>query len=44
MLLIQKKVSKVEYVMLFNDMQKLINNTWNIMIKIKNHHILSIET
>ena len=33
---------KVEYVMQFIIMQKLITNTWKIMIKIKNRHILNI--
>ena len=30
--------------MLFIDMQKVTINTLKIMIKIKNHHILGIET
>ena len=30
--------------MLFNNMQKLITNTSNFIIKIKNHYILSIAT
>ena len=42
MLLIEKKVS--EYVMLFNGIQKLITNIWKIMIEVKNHHMLGIET
>ena len=42
MLLIEKKVS--EYVMLFNGIQKLITNIWKIIIEIKNHHMLGIET
>ena len=41
-LLMAKKVSEVKYVMLFIDVQKLITNTWKIMIKIKDCHILSI--
>ena len=41
-LLMVEKDIKVKYVMLFNDMQKLIINTWRTMIKIKNGHILSI--
>ena len=37
-LLTVEKGIEAEYVMLFIDMWKLITNTWQIMIKIKNHH------
>ena len=36
------KLLEEEYVTLFIDMQKLIINTWNIMIKIKNRHTFNI--
>ena len=41
-LLMAKKVLEVKYVILFIDIQKLITNTWKIMVKIKDCHILSI--
>ena len=44
LLMVKKKVSEEEYVMLFPDMQKLIKHTSKIQIKIKNHHILRIGT
>ena len=44
MLLLIEKFIRIEYAMLFVYMQNPITNTWKIMIKIKNHHILSIET
>ena len=37
-----KKLPEVEYVTLLIDMQKLIRNTWKIMIKRNNCHILDI--
>ena len=43
MLLIIKKVSEAEYVMLFVHMWNLMTNVWKIMIKIKNLHILIIN-
>ena len=36
------KLLEEEYVTLFIDMEKLITNTWNIMIKIKNHPTFNI--
>ena len=36
-----EKVLEVEYIMLFMDIRKLIINMWKIMIKMKNHRILS---
>ena len=41
-LLVIGKVAKVEHVMLFFDMLKLIINTSQIMIEINNNHILTI--
>ena len=35
-------VLEEEYVTPIIDMQKLVTNTWKIMIEIKNRHILSI--
>ena len=46
MLLMTKKGikgSKVEYVMLFIDMQKLITSIWKIMIRLKNLYILNMR-
>ena len=42
MMFMVEKVLEEEYVTLFIDMQKPITNTWKIMIKIKNRHILKI--
>ena len=42
LLLMVEKVLEEECVTLFTDMQKLITNTWKIMMKIKNRHILNI--
>ena len=42
MMFMVEKVLEEEYVTLFIDMQKPITNTWKIMIKIKNCHILKI--
>ena len=42
MLLMVEKVLEEEYVTLFVDIQKLITNTWKIMIKIKNCCIFNI--
>ena len=42
-LLMIKKVSEVEYVMLFINIQKMITNILKVMMKINNHYILSIE-
>ena len=42
MLLTVEKTSEEKYVTLVIDMRKLITNTWTIMIKIKNCHILNI--
>ena len=44
MLLMVKKVSEVEYVMLFIDMQRLVKNTSKMIIKIKNLRMLTIGT
>ena len=38
-LMVKKKLSAEEYAKLFVDMQKTITNSWNIMVKIKNHCI-----
>ena len=43
MLLIAEKGISRGIISLFIDMQKLITNTWKIMIKIKNYHIFNIE-
>ena len=37
-----EKVSEEEYFTLLIDIQKLITNTWKIVIKIKNCHMLNI--
>ena len=42
LLRVEKGKREVEYVVLFINTQKVILNTWKIMIKIKNHHNLSI--
>ena len=42
MLLIVERGKAEEYVTLLIDMPKLMRHTWEIMIKIKNCHILSI--
>ena len=44
MLLIVKKVSEVKYSMLFINMRKLITNSLKVMMRMKNHHILSFAT
>ena len=42
MLLMVEKGLEDDYVTLFINMQKLIRNTWKIIIKIKNSHIFNI--
>ena len=42
LLMVEKGIIEEEYVTLFIDMQKLITNTWKIMIKIKNHDVSHI--
>ena len=44
MLLMVEKSDRGGIIMLFVDIWKLIKNTWKIMIRLKNHHILSIDT
>ena len=38
----RKQILEEEYVTLFIDMQKLIRNTWKIMIKIGDCHIFNV--
>ena len=41
-LLMVEKILEEEHVTSFVDIQKLITNTWKIMIKINSHHIFNI--